>query len=168
MQHIPENYCADFLELLRNQTTCDWCKHPRESVMRRIGLCGHCNRIRKGLEKLEKDAAAYRQKHGDLRFDWDWDLRVQRKMVEGAQVEGRKYGKLFDDDFFDTTLEYEFRFLSKKSTGKDLFFGLTGPLNYSFGVNQRKYLFYLLSLMSREILRKNRRGHAMYEVATGE
>ena len=88
-------------------------------------------------------------------------------MAQGAQIEGRKYGKVFEDDLADTTLEYEFRFLSTQSTGKDLFFGLTNSLNYSFSVNQRRYVFYLLSLMSREIRRKKRRGHAMYEVATG-
>src|SRR6185503_19322408 len=119
MQHIPEDYCSEFMDYLRNRVTCEWCHHPKEPVMPRIRLCGHCNRIRKGLERIEADAEAYRQQHGGIHHQLDRTLRVQRRMAQDAQTEGRKYGNMFDDVLADTTLEYEFRFLSKKATGKD-------------------------------------------------
>jgi hypothetical protein len=168
MQQIPEDYCAGFMEDVRNRVTCDWCKHPKEPAKPKSGLCGHCNRIRLGLEKLEAHAEPFIRERGGIPHDLDWALRVQRAMADGCKTEGRVYGRLFDEDFNDTKLEHEFRFIGKRVTGKDLFFGISNALNYSLSLNQRRYVFYLLSLMSREYHRQHRRGHAQYEVATGD
>jgi len=54
--------------------------------MARIGLCGHCNRIRKSLETLETTAEAYQREHGALHHALDWGLRVQREMAVGAKA----------------------------------------------------------------------------------
>jgi hypothetical protein len=51
--------------------------------------------------------------------------------------------------------------LSERFVGKDFFNGLATPLNHSFALNQRRYIFYLLSLMNREWMRKYRRSNAM-------
>lgn len=167
MQHIPEDYCAEFMDYLRAQVTCEWCRHPNEPVMPRVGLCSHCNRIRLQLNRIEARAEAVNRRYGGIPHRLDWDLRVQRAMVEKAKHEGRKYGRFFDEEFTDTKLEYEWRWLCERATGKDFFFGLTNSLNYSFSLNQRRYIFYLLSLMSREVMRKHRRGSAMGAVAIG-
>ena len=136
--------------------------------MPRTGLCRHCNRIRLGLQKLEREAQKFIVEYGDLPPRLDFDLRTQRQMAEDARWEGCRYGSLFDDDFIGTKLEDEFRFLSKQLTGCDLFFGLTSALNYSFSQNQRRFLFYLLSLMSRGIVRKHRRTRGMGLPTRGE
>lgn len=89
-----------------------------------------------------------------------YDLRVQREMVADCQFEGRLYGRFFDDDLLPLGLENEFRRVSQHFVNEDLFNGMANSLNHSFSVNQRRYLFYLLSLMSRERLRKTRRRRA--------
>jgi hypothetical protein len=53
-------------------------------------------------------------------------------------------------------LENEFRKLSAHF-GKDFFNGMANSFNDSFSLNQRRFLFYLLSLMNRESMRKSRR-----------
>ena len=157
-----EDYCEDFIENLKARKTCDWCKHPHEPVMPRVGLCSHCNRIRLQHKQLLKWYDKFRQEqHGGITFEMDFRLRVQTAMIEHAKLEGRRYGQFFAEDFTGTKLEHEWRSISERVAGKDLFYGLTNSLNYSFSMNQRRYLFYLLSLMNRGSMRKNRRGIAM-------
>ena len=156
-----EEYCADFMEYLKAQKTCDWCKHPHEPVMPRVGLCSHCNRIRLQYEQLLKRYEEYAKEHRGITYEMDFDLRVQAAMIDHAKIEGRRYGQFFEEDFTGTELEYEWRAISERAAGKDLFYGLTNSLNYSFSVNQRRFLFYLLSLMNRGSMRKNRRRIAM-------
>jgi hypothetical protein len=156
MRLNSEDYCADLMANFRSRVTCKWCKHPDEPVKPRAGLCGHCNRIRLALKKIQAKAEAYRERYGALNQRLKWALEFQQVKVRQAKREGLKYGRFFDETFTDTKLENEFRFISGKFTGKDLFYGLTGPLNSGFGLNQRRFIFYLLSLMSRQYLRKRR------------
>src|SRR2546428_13512913 len=98
MQHIPEHYCADTIEHIRNRTTCDWCHHPSVPVMPRTHLCNHCNRIRKELNRLEERNERFLEQHGGLTFTMQWELDVQRAMVENAKAEGSRYGRFYDED----------------------------------------------------------------------
>ena len=109
---------------------------------------------------METQNANFAEQHGGLTFSMQWQLDVQRAMVESAQMEGRRYGRFYDEDMNDLKLEHEWRALSERCVGKDLFYGIVNELNYSFSLNQRRYVFYLLSLISREWMRKNRRGIA--------
>jgi len=160
MQHIPEDYCADTMEHIRNRTTCEWCHHPKRPVMQRTKLCKHCNRIRLILNTLEERNRAFAEKHGGLTFTMQWEVDVQRAMVQSAQGEGKMYGRFYDEDLNDLKLEHEWRILSERYVGQDLFYGIVDALNASLGVNQRRYIFYLLSLLNREWMRKNRRSLA--------
>jgi hypothetical protein len=81
-------------------------------------------------------------------------------MVQSAQGEGRMYSQFYEEDLNDLKLEHEWRILSERYVGEDLFYGIVDALNLSLGVNQRRYIFYLLSLMNREWMRKNRRSLA--------
>lgn len=114
MRHIPENYCAEFMEDLRSRTTCNWCKHPRRSIRPRIGLCDHCNRQRLQLKKLEAEAQTFAQEHSGITWGMEHELKIHREMIECAKTEGQRYGKLFDDDLQPLTFEHEWRFLSKR------------------------------------------------------
>jgi hypothetical protein len=156
MQHLPEDECARFIEDLRNRETCQWCRHPRESILPRLRLCNHCNYMRLKLRKLERRNEAFEREHGGLLRDMLLDVRVQRHMIENAQAEGEIYRYFFDDDLLPLGLENEFRKLSAHF-GKDVFNGMANSLNHSFSLNQRRFLFYLLSLMNREAMRKSRR-----------
>jgi hypothetical protein len=89
-----------------------------------------------------------------------WELEVQEAMVQCAQGEGRMYGRFYDEDLNDLKFEHEWRILSGRCVGSDLFYGIVDALNSSLNVNQRRYIFYLLSLVNREWMRKNRRSIA--------
>ena len=161
---MSDEYCAHLMDYLRQLKTCEWCKHPHEPIMPRVRLCSHCNRLRLKHKKLLEYCQQYAQTHGGITYSMDFNLRVTAAMIENAKLEGRKYGHFFDEDFSGTKLEYEWRSISEKATGKDLFYGITSRLNYSFTINQRRYIFYLLSLMSRTSMRKNRYGAGMGRV----
>jgi hypothetical protein len=168
MRHNYEDYCAGTIEHIRNRTTCDWCLHPKMPVMQRTKLCRHCNRIRLGFNALSERNRKFEEKHGGLTFTMRWELEVQQAMMESAQGEGRVYGRFYDDDMNDVRLEHEWRITSSRCVGKDLFYGIVDALNLSLDVNQRRYIFYLLSLINREWMRKNRRSlaYGMVQQAT--
>jgi len=164
MQHLPEDHCAQLMDQLRNRETCEWCRHPHEEILPRVRLCNHCNRIRLKLQKMERQAEQFIAERGGLTFGMQNDLRVQRAMVEHAQIEGQTYGGFYDDDLLPLGLENQFRTTSVHYVGKDLFNGISNDLNWSFSLNQRRYVYYLLSLMNREWMRKGRRQHARWMV----
>jgi hypothetical protein len=112
------------------------------------------------LNALEERNRKCEEQYGGLTFTMKWELDVQRAMVESAQNEGRRYGRFYDEDLNDLKLEHEWRVLSEHSVGEDLFYGIVDALNASLDVNQRRYVFYLLSLVNREWLRSNRRSIA--------
>lgn len=89
-----------------------------------------------------------------------WELDVQEAMMQSALAEGKIYGQFYDENLNDLKLEHEWRITSGRCVGKDLFYGIVDALNASFNVNQRRYIFYLLSLINREWMRKNRRSIA--------
>ena len=168
MRQIHEDYCAQMLGSLRNQKTCDWCKDFRVPAMPRTGLCNRCNAIKKKLRRVEAQIKLLSQAGKPISLRLDRELHIQRSKAESAKSEGQKYGAPFDADLTDTTLESEFRFISKHAAGKDFFYGLTNFLNYGFGINQRRYIFYLLSSMSREIMRRSGRDAVRYQTLTDE
>lgn len=109
------------------------------------------------LNALEERNRKFEAKHSGLTFTMIWELEVQQAMVESAQGEGRRYGNFYNEDLNDLKFEHEWRMLSEHTVGKDLFYGIVDALNHSLSLNQRRYIFYLLSLMNREWMRANRR-----------
>ena len=61
------------------------------------------------------------------------------------------------DDIGGLELEPEFSFISKRFVKKDLYHGDANLFDWTFNANQKKVIFYLLSLMSREYLRRRRK-----------
>jgi hypothetical protein len=77
-------------------------------------------------------------------------------MAEAAQSEGRVYGDAHREHVTSLKLEKEFGFISKHLLKKDVY--RHGDYLFdSFTAAQKRQLFYIVSLMSREYLRKNRR-----------
>jgi hypothetical protein len=162
---LEDDEITGLLETLSNLQTCNWYKHPREAVFPKIGLCSHCNRIRTGLKKLEKEAAAFQQKHGGISYPMMFDLMVQRQMVKQAQAEGHLYGNIFTDEITGLDLEHELDLLGKRYVKKEFFGGYATLFGHSFCPNHRRYVYYILSLFNREYMRKNRRKIAMARVS---
>ena len=86
-------------------------------------------------------------------------------MAEAAQTEGRIYGFLAGD-VTPLDLEHEFCFISEKFLKKDLY-RHSVDLFTCFSPVQRRLLKFILSRMSREYLRRNRRRRAWFKVQMG-
>jgi hypothetical protein len=131
--------------------------HPSKRRLRKVRLCTSCNRLKLRLKKLEADADQQRQQGGGRPY-LEREIRIHRTMIDCVQGEGRKYGRLYDDDLQPLRFEHEWRLLADRFLHADqMFYGYANSLNYSFGVNQRRYIFYLLSLMNREYSQRNRK-----------
>lgn len=157
---------AEILKDLGSRTTCAWCKHPLVATMPRTRLCRHCNRLRLGLKKLEADAEVMSRELGRLSSWLEYELMVQREMVESAKAEGCTYGDVATRALLPLDLEHELCFLGEHYVGKALFRGAATWLNDSFCGDHARFVLYLLSLFNREYLRKNRRRLARWSVLT--
>jgi hypothetical protein len=157
---LEDEHVNGLLRFLGNQTTCMWCKHPRERVLSRSGLCSHCNRLRKKLEKAESEVANFQHQHGSIPPLLDREVRIRRFMVENAKAEGDIYGQIHVDHVTGLDLEHELDLLSKRYVHKEFFHGDASSLDSNLCLNHRRYLRYILSLLNREYMRQNRRGLA--------
>jgi hypothetical protein len=158
---------VEFLESLSEQKTCGWCRYPLKRVYR-AGLCRHCYDIRLEVNRLRKKVEAAKIKggghprFGPVPFELDFDYRVALEMEKDAKIEGQTYGEIATRTIYGLELETEMSFLSKQFLKKDLYYGEANLFDWSFSPDQKKVLFYLLSLMIREQLRKTRRFRARY------
>jgi hypothetical protein len=139
-----------FLEFLNNKVKCNWCKHPKENVLPRIGLCKHCNRIRKELNRLEREQR--------LGFTYE----VVCRMKENAIAEGNIYGEIHIE-ITSLKLERELRLLGERFVKKEFFKSDANILAGVFCPIHRAYVYYMVSLYNREYMRKYRRQFAAYE-----
>jgi hypothetical protein len=160
----------EFLDRIVDRKACDWCKHPDKPV-HRGGLCSHCYKIKTELRRLHRrveDRTARGTVHpmfglGNLRFEYT----VAIDMAEAAQWEGRKYGSPNKGDVTPLDLEHEFEFIGEKFLKKDLYRHSVALFQHFFTPSQRRLLMYILSKMSREYLRRNRRSLAWLDVQGG-
>jgi len=74
------------------------------------------------------------------------------------------YGNLHKRAISALDLEHELTDLSKKFLNKQMFYGDATSIGWALSLNQRMYVFYLLSLMQREYLRRNRHRMAQSQV----
>lgn len=159
------------LNRLRIRKSCEWCKHPHEEVLPKVGLCSHCNRIRNELRKLEAKAEAHKKEHDILPRNMDRRLKVLKEKMKEAKSEGIKYGKLYEADISDLDLERELCLLGERllgEKGKELFWHEASSLSSKLSQNHRRYLFYILSLFNREYERRYRRSIAEATVTLHE
>jgi hypothetical protein len=89
------------------------------------------------------------------------------QMAEDAQWEGRMYGSLYSADLTGLDLEWEFSLISKELLKRDLYNGHAFLFD-CFAASQKRLLFYLLSRMSREHLRRKRRFSCEWKVTNKE
>jgi len=149
---IPfDDYVDLFFESLNSAKACNWCRHPNRKVLTRIGLCPHCNRIRKKVRRLESQLSDQRGvAHPILEFE---HKRATTK-ADLCKLEGDLYGKIDSKSQLD--LEHELDKLSRWYVHKRLFSHDASWLGSVIPPQQRRVLFYLLSLMNREYMRLNR------------
>lgn len=143
---------------------CAWCRHPEKPV-HRAGLCAHCYRIQRQVARLDS-ACKGRGRTGSRRAS-QLEIRIARQMMTLAKGEGEAYSDLSANRIDGLKLEHELSFLSRRFLRKDLYRGLATPLEWSFPPDQRVLLYYLIALMNREYLRRDRRKIAESRVLLG-
>jgi hypothetical protein len=152
-----DDYARNYLHNLSTDVTCLWCKHPVKPV-HRLGLCWHCYDIRRRTNRLRKDVGTYKQGgDGDVPHVLDFELRVAERMEEAAKNEGQTYGELHDADINGRQLADEFSYISRELVCSELYRFMDTVFDRGFTRDQRRLLFYLLSLTSRAHLRRTRR-----------
>ncbi len=161
-----KEYAARFLEQMHSDATCDWCKHPEKSLYR-AGLCRHCYNISREVSKLESLAQKYKEIKRPVSFDLDLRLKAARKMVHLAKMEGSAYGDIHTKHVTGLDIEHLFSRLSKALIKKDLYYGAVNVFDRSFSPDQKRLIYYLLSKLWRERLRRSRRSAAMVTVEPG-
>jgi len=156
-----QDYPEQFLQSLSNRSTCDWCKHPVKPIYR-AGLCRHCYDIRGKINRFRRKVEEYKKRGGGHPLlgpvppSLKGEYRAALKMEGSAKVEGRRYGRVYEGDINGLDLEHEFSCLGRLLVRRDLYQGHANLFDWSFTPSQKRLLFYLLSLMSREHLRRTR------------
>jgi hypothetical protein len=157
MARVAKSFVEDFIDGLRQHTTCDWCRHPWEPISR-AGLCSHCYNIRRkllALTKLIKDQGS------SIEREIDYKIALRKSQL--ARAEGLHYGNLHKRTISALDLEHELTDLAKKLVNKRIFYGDATSIGWALPFDQRMYVFYLLSLVQRQYLRQNRHQMAQRE-----
>jgi hypothetical protein len=157
-----------YLGSITEKEMCTWCRYPYKPTYSG-GLCRHCYDIKAELRRLHREVEE-RKAHGAVHPTFglgslQFDYIAAIDMAEAAQGEGRVYGSLSKGDA-PLDLEHEFGFISQKFLKKDLYRNSVDLFTY-FTPPQRRLLMYVLSRMSREYLRRNRRKRAWYDIQKG-
>jgi hypothetical protein len=151
-----------FLESLRQSRVCNWCKYPSRPVLKKIGLCKYCNRIRRKLNKLESQINHQKSKTGQVHPFLQHDYKLACKKAGLCKAEGMWYARIGRITQLD--LERELNELSQQYVGKILFSHDASWLGSMISRRHQQFFFYILSLLNREYLRKNRSRKARWLV----
>jgi hypothetical protein len=158
--NLTNDYPRTFLEQMHKGPSCEWCKHPEESLYA-AGLCRHCYRIRQKVSNLKSKVRLCKERKQSISFDLDFRLKTAGKMVQFAKMEGSRYGNLDRKNVTGLDLEHQFSLLSTSLVREDLYFGHANLFDWSFSPDQKPLIYYLLSKVMRQRERKARRGRAM-------
>jgi len=159
-----EKCAEDSLNSVKMRHTCVWCRHPNKIVYCR-GMCRHCYDIRRDLKRLHKQVKRVKARFSEwpvankfTRLELDYMTAVE--MAESTQILGRAYVRYLDNTT-SLDLENEFRLVSKRFLRRDLF-NHDSFLFECFSPVHRRYLMHIVSRITQEYLRLNRR-----KMATG-
>ena len=156
-----ERSIQNTLECISATPNCNWCKNPEKRVYA-TGLCGHCYRINRQIARMESRVSSPTKNKAVV----DWELRVVKKKRDLARSEGRRYGEIHKQDVDDLRLELAFSELGRYLIGRsDLFHGENSFISMALpNHNQRRYVYYLISRLLREVERKWRTNLAESEL----
>jgi hypothetical protein len=134
-------HTAEWLESIRNAKRCEWCAF--DHALNRRGLCVFCERIRKKLEKAQKEDVA------DLR-------RPSRiRLAEAEKQNSIAWGNVLKAHLHSSPrglhVEHLLTELGGRMTGEILFHGDSHEIDWTFDATQRAILAYLLwTILSRQ------------------
>jgi hypothetical protein len=150
-----ESYAKEFMDDLQRADRCDWC--GRDKRRNRVGLCRHCNEIRKKLRKLEKLALTSKPN-----FMLDWELKVlQQKKKDCISWGQMLQGILGAVDALD--LEHWFCMIAQHIARDDrMHYGTATMLGWTFTAEQRQVLGYMFWEIFGAHASHNRQNRAAY------
>jgi len=167
-----DSLIARIMEALSEEVVCAWCKYPNKKI-RATGLCSHCYNINTRIRNAQKAVERFKIENPTVTgreplklFELKFLLKVEMMKAVRAKAEGSLYGNLYSADIDVVRVECELDLVSKRYVNKRLFSGNASLLGTVFSPLQLKYLFYMLSLMNREHLRRNREKEAYSGAAT--
>ncbi len=165
-----QDYAAQFLKSLFQRPRCDWCQHVEQPLYRR-GLCRHCYRISRQIVRSEAVRKQSHQVRGSIPTSHllalDLSAKTARRMAVLAKSEGQAYGDIHVRSVGGLALERQFSRLSRCFVGRDLFDGDATLFDWSFTLNQKRLLDYLVSSLNREFARRHRQGIAAAQITHG-
>lgn len=99
-----------------------------------------------------------------LSLEDEYDYKVTLRKAQLARCEGSRYGNIHKKDISALDLERELDELSKRFLNKKIFYGDATSIGWGLPSPQRMYVFYLLSLIMRQYLRRNRGRMAAFDI----
>jgi len=160
MATVSKDYVEDFIEKLAQQPICVWCRHPWQPIYK-SDLCSHCYNIRRQLPAVKREIETE-----GCTLEREIDYKIALRKSQLARTEGTLYGNLHKRAISALDLEHELTDLAKKFVNKRLFYGDATSIGWALPLNQRTYVFYLVSLLQREYLRHRRHRIAQLDAQT--
>jgi hypothetical protein len=153
---MAKPYSETWLEHLRTAKRCEWCG-VGSRVMPRLGLCPHCNEIKKQLTKLRASAKKPPSAVGPL-YRLQMELAIKEAERANCIVYGNVVRRILNGEVDGLSLEHQLTRISKHLSGMDLFHGDATSLGWALaGTAQGQLLAYLLWEIEGAYARKNRR-----------
>jgi hypothetical protein len=152
-------YASDIVSDIHERPVCLFCKDPNQPIDH-AKLCSHCYRLKLNLRKVEAKVKGLENDYDTASIESLIELKVAEAKIKDAHNEGVRYGDINQRRIDGITLEYEFAFLSECLIGKNLFHGDATLFDNSLTPDQRQFVFYMLSQISRVYRKRHRRQNA--------
>jgi hypothetical protein len=132
----------------QNCERCEWCKDD-DDLIHRDALCKRCYLLKQKL--ISAEAKFQSQPHIEQN---EQNYLIAKRKIELLRWEGNQYGDIDEKSIDGARLEYEWRFLSKRLIGKDLFSHCT---NFDgFTQEQRRTILKCIAKIMRRYLQNRR------------
>jgi hypothetical protein len=152
MHRSGESHAQKFMERAREANRCVWC--ARAKPKNRKGLCRHCEKIRRKIEKLEMLPPGS--------FMLDWELRVARAEKEGCIVWGGMPNGILGE-VTPLDLEHWFCMLAKRiARDRRMHSNSATMLGWTFTPEQRQVLAYMFWQVFGEEASHHGKGRALH------
>jgi hypothetical protein len=149
-------YAQEFVAGIQLEDRCSWCKRTKKR--NRVGLCRHCNEIRKRVEKLEK--ATRRKRKPD--FNLEQELKIALAEKDSCVGWGETLGSILGQV---TDLEHWFCMVATRiARDRKMHYGTATMLGWTFTAEQRQVLAYMFWEIFSADASHNRRSRVIYRV----
>jgi hypothetical protein len=157
MKDQQEPYAKEFIESMRHTIRCVWCR--RDGSKRSQGFCRHCNKVRKDLEKVEKQVQEQRPEEAPSseRDCLKLELETAREQKKDCIEWGKKLDYILSGFVDSQDLAGWFRLVAKRIARDEGMHFSAAELLVEFTTEQRQVLAYMFwEIFGAEASRKRR------------